>query len=260
MPAAYQDENGKWWKECSTTKQLFGPVDNKEDLSEWFCKHKHKLDGFNTQSKSVHNKNSREYNSLNKEKVKEYKKSEKAKETKKKYNKYYYDKNKEVILEYQKTWHQKNCEHISKYNLNYRLNNQEKIAEYRKSARRLYSKYKYSAKRRGINFTLTLEWFEEQMKLPQFNYCAISGETFTNQPNHPLYRSLDRISSSKGYTPDNVRWVCFKFNSWKGDLTLNDVSLIFKYMAESAGYNPVEYMREVMNNNSNPHLMLEKVA
>ncbi len=78
-----------------------------------------------------------------------------------------------------------------------------------------------------------------------------------NETNHPFSRSLDRISSTKGYTPDNVRWVCFKYNSWKSDLTLNDVSLIFKYMSKSAGYDPIEYMREVEKGNPNPHLVLE---
>ena len=108
-------------------------------------------------------------------------------------------------------------------------------------------KAKARAKKRGINFNLTLEWFEEQMKLSEFNYCAITGMEFVDGGlNHPFCRSLDRIDSLKGYTQDNVRWVCFKLNSWKSVLTLHEVSLIFKYMSESYGYDPIEYLRETI--------------
>jgi len=217
MPAAYQDENGKWFKECSAIGQLFGPVDNLEDLSEWFRKGS-KKDGFESSCK-------------------EYKKRK------------------------QKLWYENNSDKVKEKKKQYRENNKDKIKRYGKqywqSPIGLFSKYKRSARERGINFTLTIEWFKEQTNLPQFEYCAISGIKFINEPNHPFSRSLDRISSTKGYTPDNVRWVCFKYNSWKSDLTLNEISLIFKYMSESAGYDPIEYMREVEKGNPNPHLVLE---
>jgi hypothetical protein len=248
MPAAYQDQNGKWWKECSSTKQLFGPVDNKEDLSEWFHKDKSKLnDGFRTYCKIIAIENNKKWRVNNPEKEKEKQKRNYSKysDKRKVKNRLYRQNNVEKIKQYRQ-----------KENVKSLKNAYDK--KYRKSAAGLYAHYKRSAKLRGINFVLTNEWFEEQMKLPQFNTCAISEIKFVEESNHPLSRSLDRISSSKGYTPDNVRWVCFKYNSWKGDLTLKDVSLIFKYMAESTGYNPVEYMREVMNNNSTPHLTLMK--
>jgi hypothetical protein len=216
MPAAYQ-KDGKWFKECSATGQLFGPVDNLEDLSEWFSKAS-KKDGFQSSCKAYMNQINKRYRENNEDKVKEK-------------NKRYYENNPDKIKEIRKQYHKKPA---------------GVIIQYRKRA-----------KDRGINFTLTLEWFEEQMDVTEFNYCAISGIKFVDEQNHPFSRSLDRISSTKGYTPDNVRWVCFKYNSWKSDLTLNEISLIFKYMSESAGYDPIEYMREVEKGNPNPHLVLE---
>jgi|688.fasta_scaffold182984_2 hypothetical protein len=218
MPAAYQDESGKWFKQCSKTGQLFGPVDNKEDLGQWFYKDKRKFDGFDTRCKEDMSQIQKQYRKNNLDKVKEAERKSRIKHS---------DKNKE----YQKQY----CE----------------------SPAGLLTLYKKRAKKRGINLTLTIEWFEEQMKSPKFEYCAISGIKFINESHHPYCRSLDRISSTKGYTPDNVRWICLKYNSWKSDLTLNDVSLIFKYMSKSAGYDPIEYMREVEKGNPNPHLVLE---
>jgi len=230
MPIAYQDQDGKWWKQCSSTKQLFGPVDNKEYLSEWFCKHKRKSDGFNTQCKSVHNENNKKYNSLNKEKVKQYKQTEKMKEWKRGYNKQYLLNNKNIVYECQRKWRKENPLAVQEKNKKYCVNNQDKILEYRKSAKRLYAKYKYSAKKRGIDFTLTLEWFEEQIKLEEYNTCAVSGMEFVDGLNHPFSRSLDRVNNSRGYSPDNVKWVCFKYNSWKSDLSLEEINMIAEYV------------------------------
>lgn len=203
MPVAYQDENGKWYKQC-ITKQVFGPVDNKEDLFEWFHKNKSKSDGLASQCKEA----GRRYRKENPDKRREYKKQ-------------------------------------------YRKENPDKIREidkkYKQTAAGLFSKYKRRAKQRGINFTLTLQWFEEQMTKPEFNFCAISGINFvvSSNRNEPFARSLDRISSTKGYASDNVRWVCFSHNCWKSDLTLDDMARIFKYTAQSHNLDPVEILNQV---------------
>ena len=191
MPAAYQDQNGKWWKECSSTKQLFGGVDTKEELSKWFCKNKTSKDGF----------------------AYEYKKIRKTIEDE------YYKKN------------------LDK--------KRSKDKKYSKTVKGKLNHYKSSAKRRGINFTLTLEWFKEQITKPEFNICYFSGVSFVDETNHPFSRSLDRVSSTKGYSPDNVRWVCHKFNSWKSDLTLNEVAIMFKAMAEHHNVDPFEVLKKV---------------
>jgi hypothetical protein len=240
MPAAYQDENGKWFKQCSKTGQLFGPVDNLEDLSEWFNRNCKTSDLLRNENKEYQKERGKQYRENNADKIKER-------------DKQYRENNQDRIRQYREN----NQDRIKQYRENNKDKMKEKDKQYRKTPAGLLAHYKNKAKERGINFTLTIEWFKEQTNLPQFEYCAISGIKFINEPNHPFSRSLDRISSTKGYTPDNVRWVCFKYNSWKSDLTLNDVSLIFKYMSKSAGYDPIEYMREVEKGNPNPHLVLE---
>ena len=221
---AYQDESGKWYKQCSTTKQLFGPVDSLEELGEWFRKDKHKKDGFCYICKKI----DKQYRQENTDKAKQYRQE-----------------NKDKLQQYRKQRYEENKDEIKQYS-----------RQYWKSAAGLLSHYKKSAKRRGINCTLKEEWFEEQMKLPQFNICAVSGKTFVvvDEPNHPHSRTLDRISSTKGYTPDNVRWVCRVYNTWKSDLTLKEMFEIAKYMCEHHNLDPVKYMESIVYGKDNPHL------
>jgi hypothetical protein len=188
MPAAYQDQDGKWFKQCSKTGQLFGPVDSLEELGEWFVRrNKNSIDGFAGISKGTKNK----------------------------------------------------------YLIQYRQQNKNEIQLYKKSAKGLYRKYKARAKERQINFTLSLEWFEQQMKKPEFNVCYYSGIKFVDESSHAFSRSLDRISSTKGYTPDNVKWVCFKLNSWKSDLTLDEIAIMFNAMAKHHNVDPFEVLKKV---------------
>jgi hypothetical protein len=182
MPIAYQDQDGKWFKQCSKTGQLFGPVDNKEDLSEWFFRHNRKSDGFKYECKSACNK--------------------------------------------------------TDYHKQYRKDNAEKIKhsrkQYSQSASGMYYTHKRRAERRNIDSTLTLEWFEEQLKLEEFNCCAISGIKFVDGLNHPFSRTLDRVDNSRGYSPDNVKWVCMRYNSWKSDLSPQEVNMIAEYANKNA--------------------------
>jgi len=245
MPAAYQDENGKWFKQCSKTKEVFGPVNNIEDLSQWFAKNKFKSNGFASQCKEAGIR----YNQENADKIREYQKQynqENADKIKER-NRQYRQENADKIKEINRQYYQENADKIKEYY----QENADKIKEinrqYRQTAAGLFSKYKKSAKQRGINFTLTLQWFEEQVTKPEFNFCAISGINFvvSSNRNEPFARSLDRISSTKGYTPDNVRWVCYKYNCWKSDLTLEDIARIFKYTAQSHNVDPVEILKQV---------------
>ena len=101
MPAAYQDEDGKWFKQCSTTKKLFGPVDNKEDLSEWFHKDKTKSDGLNSSCKEYSNSIQKQYREKNLDKVKEIerKSRENNKDKIKQKNKRYRENNSDKVRE-----------------------------------------------------------------------------------------------------------------------------------------------------------------
>lgn len=50
--------------------------------------------------------------------------------------------------------------------------------------------------------------------------CAVTGEVMTHLQNsgrNPTNLSIDRIDSSKGYEPENVRLVCYQVNVMKQD-------------------------------------------
>jgi hypothetical protein len=63
-----------------------------------------------------------------------------------------------------------------------------------------------------LPFLLQL-WEKQQSK------CAYSGVPFTYEDNHPHTVSLDRIDSQKGYTEDNVQFVCTIVNYIKQRFT-----------------------------------------
>jgi len=218
MPAAYQDENGKWYKQCSKTKEVFGPVDNKEDLSVWFVKSRYKKDGFHCHSKQTN----KQFRQQNKNKIYERVKR-------------YREENKNKLYQQRKKDREKRIHKIKQYNIENKDKIKKQKKQYNQTATGFLTRYKSKAKKRSINFTLTLEWFEQQITKPEFNVCAISGKQFVEangNPNEPFARSLDRIDSTKGYTPDNVAWVCFRYNSWKCDLSHEEIKMIYEYSSK----------------------------
>lgn len=87
-----------------------------------------------------------------------------------------------------------------------------------------------SAKRRNIKknlqFDITVEWLQEKYT----GYCELTGIEFqfANKGKSPIAPSLDRIDSSKGYTKDNVRIVCWGLNqaySWWGSEAAERLSI-----------------------------------
>ena len=76
-----------------------------------------------------------------------------------------------------------------------------------------------SAKKRGIEFGITIDEAWSQFE-KQNGICALSGVSIKLCGNTPIGRkkntaSLDRIDSTKGYTPDNIQWVHKKVNIMK---------------------------------------------
>lgn len=100
----------------------------------------------------------------------------------------------------------------------------------------MWSSSRISAKRRNIEFNLTIEDMWEQAT-KQNKKCALS--------NVPLFfflrtidktkgnASLDRIDSSKGYTKDNVQWVTKKINLLKQSLPQNEFIEICKSVSNN---------------------------
>lgn len=82
---------------------------------------------------------------------------------------------------------------------------------------RYWSGLKDGAKRRGIEFSLTIEeaW---DVYLCQNRKCALSGTEieFSRMTNKcPQTASLDRIDNSKGYITGNIQWLHKMVNSMK---------------------------------------------
>ena len=81
------------------------------------------------------------------------------------------------------------------------------------------------AKKKGIEFTLTPEW----ASISYTGFCAISGLQFNTTPGtrrgpRPYSPSIDRIDISRGYTPDNCRFILCSLNAFKGEL--NDSQML----------------------------------
>ena len=54
-------------------------------------------------------------------------------------------------------------------------------------------------------------------RLEKINYkCEVTGIPFTYDSRSPTGLSIDRIDPTKGYTPDNIRFVCWWVNAAMG--------------------------------------------
>ncbi len=91
----------------------------------------------------------------------------------------------------------------------------------------IHYKAKYSAQKRGVEFTLTYEELLGILKR-QKGVCAYTGFPFTiaregltaSSQKHPYTPSLDRIDPSLGYTKGNVAIVCWVANKMKSNMPL----------------------------------------
>ena len=88
---------------------------------------------------------------------------------------------------------------------------------------------KVRARKRNMPFTITMEDVAPQIEA---GVCSLSGLQFSYAKSvrgrrNPYAPSIDRIDSSKGYTPDNIRVVCFGLNLMAADWGLE----VFEYIA-----------------------------
>ena len=88
---------------------------------------------------------------------------------------------------------------------------------------------KIRAKKKGLEFTITGGWFRDKV----FNgVCEATGLPFDHTPptaknkSNPHGPSLDRMDSTKGYTPDNTKVVLWIHNRAKGD---DDIYTLYNY-------------------------------
>lgn len=96
-----------------------------------------------------------------------------------------------------------------------------------------FHNYKRSATKRGIEFTITLEYIANLYK-EQDGKCAVSGVSIDikGTPWKGQTGSLDRIDPTKGYIEGNVQWVHKQINELKWDLQPEEFYSIVKQIYE----------------------------
>lgn len=80
----------------------------------------------------------------------------------------------------------------------------------------IYRYYWHSAKRRGLEFNLPLEFFLQQIQARCF-YCGDNPNNKCKQTN-VFYSGLDRINNNKGYILDNIVPCCITCNIMKRNM------------------------------------------
>jgi hypothetical protein len=103
----------------------------------------------------------------------------------------------------EKRWHEKHPDRIP-----------QKAWERRNPAHFLFIHASYGAARRGLDCTtITLELVEEMLRPMR---CSVTGHTlsfnWSGPGSNPWRPSIDRIDSTKGYVPGNVRIVSWVYN------------------------------------------------
>lgn len=93
------------------------------------------------------------------------------------------------------------------------------------SFNQLFNQYRISAKRRGINFDLSKEYFH-MLTLENCFYCGREPSMKTNYPQRHgnyIYNGIDRTDNSIGYQEDNVVACCKICNRIKGVMSMNEL-------------------------------------
>jgi hypothetical protein len=81
----------------------------------------------------------------------------------------------------------------------------------------LYLNTKYGAERRGLEFSLTKEWFVEKLDA---GVCELTGLPFGPVAEHDPYApSPDRIDNDIGYRDGNGRMILWWLNKAKGTMS-----------------------------------------
>ena len=101
----------------------------------------------------------------------------------------------------------------------------------------LISGAKHRAKKEGLAFGLSMEWLLQQ----NLDSCPILKQPFywkpsmeRDKPGHasPLAPSIDRIDSSKGYTPDNCWVISQRMNTIKNNSTYRELFVLANAVAK----------------------------
>jgi hypothetical protein len=107
---------------------------------------------------------------------------------------------------------------------------------------RIFGHYKKNAKKRGIEFDITIKDMYDQFlvqnkKCPYTNYDLIlSASSMCRRT--PKNASLDRIDSNKGYLKGNIQWVYKKINILKNDLSHHEFIDLCHTVSKNCPFTP----------------------
>ena len=90
---------------------------------------------------------------------------------------------------------------------------------------------KSSADSRGIEFNLTLR---KVKKLLSTKKCYISGVELNKVQKDDNQLTFDRLDNSKGYIDDNVVACSLRMNRLKGELTIEDITMLYKSVVKKS--------------------------
>ena len=103
----------------------------------------------------------------------------------------------------------------------------------------LHKSIKYRAKRRGVECTLTRQWFIERLEAGACEATGVplqlSGGKIKGRFIHPFSPSVDRILPGGGYTPENCRLVIRSFNVARADFDDADVLVLARALVARFG-------------------------
>lgn len=74
---------------------------------------------------------------------------------------------------------------------------------------------------------LDFDWCWSQLQTQGFK-CAITKQPFIWESHHPQTLSIDRIDNTKGYTKNNVRFICWWVNVAMGNWGLEKLQQLVK--------------------------------
>lgn len=109
---------------------------------------------------------------------------------------------------------------------------------YMSSFNSLVASYAANAKNKNLEFSLTPELMHELFKGSCF-FCGCAPKheyTRKNFRGSYTYNGIDRIDSSKGYTPDNVNSCCSDCNYLKGNRTNEEFLKHIKKIVSNVGW------------------------
>lgn len=94
-------------------------------------------------------------------------------------------------------------------------------------ARQMLVNARAHARRLGVEFSIILQDIRIPDVCPVFGVPLVVGHRRKRNWNSP---SLDRINSSKGYTPDNIQVISWRANCLKRDATVEELEKLVFYM------------------------------